>query len=373
MATGIPERYRPIDTLQSAAAYVDAEGAVLVENDSFRALRSFTGSGAARVGGFMLPTLFIESDRKVVRDVLAGERQGSRPASRTLTPAGATAPMLAEFVPIKRKAGGRIFWQVTLRPSQQPAGPFVELASRAAMTAGIVHDLRAPVQVVIGWASLLRRKHDDPERIEHALTLIERNAELVMNLLDLLLDQTRPLRPRAPLPGRTVDLAELVRAEVRAIQPLAEESGVRVSLTIDAPEIAVQGDEVQLRRVVINILGNAVKFTPRNGVIACRLWRLGGWAGLAVRDNGPGISREFLPRVFDPFVQEPGHRLHSDEGIGLGLAVVRHLVEQHGGTVTASSAGSGRGAAFTVLLPAVPPNATEAPTRRPLQATTCGE
>jgi signal transduction histidine kinase len=389
MAADIPARYRRIDALPWAAAYVDDQGRILVENELFHSLRSTRASGP--VDSFTFGRLFVEGDREAVRALLAAEQR--QKITRLVTLAGSRAPMLADFLPIARQSGGVPFWQVMLRYSRRPvleadAHPAIDPAvSRAAVTAGIVHDLRGPLQVVLGWASLLRRTHDDPDRFEQALKLIQRNGELLRDLLDQLLEQTRPhwIRP----PGRRdhVDLADLVGAEVRALQPRADDQGVRLSLAVDGAPVLVTGDEMQLRRVVINLLGNAMKFTPRDGAIDCRLWRTGGWAGLAISDTGPGIAAEFLPRVFDPFTQESGRTPHGDEGLGLGLAVVRHLVEQHGGSVTAESAGSGQGSTFTVLLPAVPaaavrsgksPSPREAAPRprfshgRPLQAA-CGD
>lgn len=350
MAAGFSDRYRRVDELTCAAAYVDCEGAILVENDAFRALR-VSGTDASSIEEHTLPVLFGPGDREAVRDLLAARGGRLRQPSRAMTIAGSVAPMLAEFVPITRRSHAGIVWLVTLRPPEEPSEPSAELAPGAPLTAGIVHDLRAPVQVVLGWASLLKRKHDEPRHLEHGLQVIERNAELLIDLLEDFLEQTRPSSSRAPLRRRKLDLAELVGAEVRALQPLAAESGVRLSLTTGSTAVAVQGNEIHLRRIVINLLGNALKFTPRDGAVECRLWRSGAWAGLAVRDTGPGIAGEFLPKVFDAFVQEPDS--HED-GFGLGLAVVRSLVEQHGGSVTAASAGNGRGATFTVLLPAVP-------------------
>jgi signal transduction histidine kinase len=258
--------------------------------------------------------------------------------------------MNAAFVPFRRRSQERTLWLVTLEPSDH-AGEPRDLASRAAVTAGIVHDLRTPVQLVLGWASLLRRRPADVERIEHALTMIERNAELLTDLLEDLLDQTRMAATRTGRRVQRIDLLALLAAEVRAMQPIADAGGVRLTLVTDLSTLAVAGDAVELRRVVINLVDNALKFTPRNGVVECRLWRTGEWAALAVRDNGPGISPEFLPRIFDPFVQETGAVARRGEGVGLGLAVVRQLVEFHGGSVSVASAGSGCGTTFTVRLP----------------------
>jgi len=147
-----------------------------------------------------------------------------------------------------------------------------DLGSRATAIAGIVHDLRAPVQVVRGWASLLRRKNVDPACTERALSIIERSAETLKDLLEALLEQTRPAWMDAPVRRQALDLAELVRSEVRAVEPLADQAGVRVSLSAEVPALALEGNEVQLRRVVANLIGNALKFTPRGGSVECRVW-----------------------------------------------------------------------------------------------------
>ena len=353
MAAGVPDKYRSLLSSLSPSAYADADGRILAENDAFRALRA---ADASAPDAFTLPMLFAEGDADAVRDLLVSLTERTRRASRAMTIAGSTVPVLGEFVPVARKSGGGMFWQVTLSPIRQPAAqapePASQLTSRAAVTAGIIHDLRTPVQVVLGWASLLRRKHDDPERIVHALSIIERNAELMIELLQDLLEETRPAWTRAPLQSGVVDLAELVKGEVRAMQPIADESGVRMRVAVTGRGVVVPGDEVRLRRVVINLLGNALKFTPRDGDVECRVWRTGRWAALTVRDTGPGIARELLPSVFDPFVQGSGERPPAEGGIGLGLTVVRQLVEEHGGRVTAANSSTGSGATFTVLLPA---------------------
>ena len=361
MSTDSPERYRPLAALPVAAAYVDADGGVRVENDWFRALRS--ACSAARQPGerFTLPMLFVEEDREAVCQVLRVRPGAAQRVSRALTADGSFAPVLAEFTPIRRRSGRGVVWFVALRPARPEAAP-LDLSSRTVETAGIVHDLRAPVQVVLGWASVLRRRHGEPARLEHALTFIERSAELLSALLEDLLEQTRPEWSRTPARLQEVDLARLVASEVEAAAPLAEERGVAVSLAVDSSGVTVRGNALQLRRVVMNLIGNAVKFTPGRGDVACRLWRSGAWAGLEVRDTGPGIAPDLLPRIFDPFVREPGRRLRRRSGgFGLGLAVVRHLVEQHGGTVTAASPGAGGGTTFTVLLPAVPDSMAAGP------------
>ena len=177
--------------MPSAAAYVDRQGTIRSSNEAFDELRrDLAGRGAVDDNGFSM--VLVPEDREQVREVLAGA--GSR-VRRTLRigAAGVSAVTLAvEFAPIKRRAQAEIVWLVTLRPIETAGQITRELATRAALTERYVDDLRAPVQDVLGWASLLRRSHDEPERLEQALATIERNAELLVDLLQNLIEQTRP-------------------------------------------------------------------------------------------------------------------------------------------------------------------------------------
>jgi len=233
---------------------------------------------------------------------------------------------------------------------------------RTTIAAGIVHDLKLPLQVVLGWTSLLRRARPDPAQIEHALTVLERNTQLQVALLEHLLEVLYPTLQASTLDRTRLDFRELVETEVRAVQPLALEKGVRVSFSAPSYDFSVEGTDVHLRRVVANLIGNALKFTSPSGAIDCRLWRSKTSIDLSVRDTGRGIDRGFLPRVFEAFRLQPGTGGRDRNGLGLGLSVVRHLVELHGGTVTATSDGRGCGSTFTVTLPAAMPHAV--PVRR---------
>ena len=189
MESPAPERYRPLSALPSATAYVNREGTILSSNETFDALLRDVRS-ASSLDGNGFAVMFVDEDREQVRDVLAGA--GSR-VRRTLRIAAASAMKMAvEFAPIKRRFQAEIVWLVTLRPVEMTVQLTRELATKAALTERYVDDLRAPVQDVLGWASLLRRSHEEPERLEQALATIERNAELLMNLLQNLLEQTRP-------------------------------------------------------------------------------------------------------------------------------------------------------------------------------------
>ena len=348
MATGRSPRRLSLDRLGYAAAYTDPTGCILAANDAFRAFWRQARGDRTSVEGHPLLALFDESDRAGIGDIVAAHAVRRRRSRCTARLAGTLASIMAEFAPA-RNARGKV-WLVTLRSPERPEHSDDEPLK--ALLGGVLHDLRASAHVVLGWASLLRRDHEDPERVAHALASIERTTALQTALLDDLLELARPSSARSAMRRQPIDLSELVGAEVHALEPLARQSGVHVALIVESPELAVQANVVHLRRVLANLLGNALKFTPRGGTIECRLWRSAAWAGIVIRDSGRGIERQFLPRVFDAFSQNARH-VRSGGGMGLGLSVVRHLVELHGGKVDAASEGNGRGATFTVRLPAL--------------------
>src|SRR5262245_8243301 len=265
MATGVAVRYRRLDTLRDAAVYVDGRGNMLAANDAFHQMCLLNGAMSGPIEARTLPELFAEDDRQSVRDSLGRFEVAARPWSRAARLAGSLVTMMAEFVPIQRKSCVGSVWLVTLRSSRETPRTHDDEAFRSALTAGVVHDLRGPLQVVLGWTSVLKRTHDDPERVEHALTIVEQNSRQQMALLDHLLEILRPSWTRLPACRHHINLSELVEAEVRAVQPLAQEREVDVSFEAESPGIAVDGTEVHLRRVVANLLGNALKFTPPGG------------------------------------------------------------------------------------------------------------
>jgi signal transduction histidine kinase len=301
-----------------------------------------------------LLALFARSEHERVRRVLDAPPLLAQPCRRAARLAVSHQPATAEFVPIRRQSQSGVMWLVTLRPARTAMDVSDSDPSYVALTAGVVHDLRTPLQSVLGWASLLRRTRE-PERIESALTIIERNAKVQMDLLEDLLELLRPSPSSLQLRRQRIDLASLVKAELRAVEPLADERQVLVSLTVTTPSVEIDGNETDLRRIVANLVANALKFTPGGGSIECRVWQSGAWAGVAVRDTGHGIDPAFVPHIFEAYRQEPGA-----EGWGLGLSVVRHLVRRHGGTVTVRSAGRGRGTTFSVLFPTSSPKVHDA-------------
>ncbi|HEU4593671.1 MAG TPA: ATP-binding protein [Pyrinomonadaceae bacterium] len=213
------------------------------------------------------------------------------------------------------------------------------------------HELRTPMTAILGWTHLLRTSAFGVAESAHALDIIERNAHMQTKLIDDLLDISRIITGKLRLEVRPVDLGAVVEAAVEATRPAAEAKSLRLHSLVDPHAGPVSGDPDRLQQVVWNLLTNAVKFTPKGGRVQVRLERVNSHAELIVSDSGQGISAEFLPHVFDRFRQADGATTRTHGGLGLGLAIVRQLVELHGGTVAAESEGEGRGSTFVVQLP----------------------
>jgi PAS domain S-box-containing protein len=220
--------------------------------------------------------------------------------------------------------------------------------------ATVSHELRTPLTAILGWAHMLRTGQSGGNDSLKALETIERNARAQAQLIDDLLDVSRIITGKLRLDVRPVDPNSFIETAVEAVRPAAEAKGVRVQKIMDTGVVSVSGDPVRLQQVVWNLLSNAVKFTPKGGRVQVRLERVNSHVEIAVSDDGAGISPEFLPFVFDRFRQADQRPTRHHGGLGLGLAIVRHLVELHGGTVRAESPGEGQGSTFTVLLPVAP-------------------
>ena len=220
--------------------------------------------------------------------------------------------------------------------------------------ATISHELRTPLTAILGWAHMLRTGQLASEDGSKALETIERNARSQAQLIDDLLDVSRIITGKLRLDVRPVDPNFFIEAAIEAVRPAAEAKGVRVQKIMDTGVVSVSGDPVRLQQVVWNLVSNAIKFTPKGGRVQVRLERVNSHIEIGVSDNGSGIASEFLPYVFDRFRQADQRTTRQHGGLGLGLAIVRHLVELHGGSVRAESGGEGKGATFTVLLPVAP-------------------
>ncbi|MEA5628322.1 PAS domain S-box protein [Nostoc sp. UHCC 0251] len=213
------------------------------------------------------------------------------------------------------------------------------------------HELRTPLNSILGWSKLLRTRNFDKKTTNHALETIERNAKLQTQLIEDLLDVSRILRGKLNLNTCPVNLVTVVEAALETVQLAAQAKSIQIQTIFDPTLGQVMGDPNRLEQVVWNLLSNAVKFTPAGGRIEIRLMEVGNQAQIQVSDTGKGINPEFLPYVFDYFRQADSTITRTFGGLGLGLAIVRKVVEMHGGNVQAESPGEELGTTFTVELP----------------------
>jgi signal transduction histidine kinase len=236
---------------------------------------------------------------------------------------------------------------------EQAARADAEAANRAKdeFLATVSHELRTPLNAILGWSRMMRMGRLDDETQERALETIERNAKLQAQIVEDILDVSRIVTGKLRLATRPLELAPVIRAAIDSLRPAAEAKAIKITLTLAADNVIVCGDPDRLQQVMWNLLANAVKFTPAGGRVAVRLERRDAHAQMIVSDTGQGIRREFLPFAFERFRQADSTSTREHGGLGLGLAIVRHIVEMHGGTVKAESWGEGNGATFTVALP----------------------
>jgi signal transduction histidine kinase/DNA-binding response OmpR family regulator len=235
---------------------------------------------------------------------------------------------------------------------EQAARADAETANRAKdqFLAVLSHELRTPLQPIIGWVHVVRSTGFERSTVIHALEVIERNIRAQTQLVDDLLDVSGIINGKLRLEVEVIALPRVVEAAVEVVRPAANAKAVTITTSLGAAS-PVMGDAARLQQVVWNLLSNAVKFTPRGGTVDVTLDRVSSHVEIAVKDTGQGIARDFLPYVFDRFRQADSSTTRKAAGLGLGLAIVRHLVELHGGTVAADSPGEDQGATFSVRLP----------------------
>ncbi|OLE54837.1 MAG: hypothetical protein AUG51_05700 [Acidobacteria bacterium 13_1_20CM_3_53_8] len=228
-----------------------------------------------------------------------------------------------------------------------------EAASRAKdeFLATLSHELRTPLTAMLGWTNLLRSGNLGEGLSAQALEVIERNARTQAQLIEDILDVSRVITGKLNLSVQPVELSTIIGSAVSTVRPAVEAKAIDLRLNLDARAGIISGDPTRLQQVIWNLLSNAVKFTPQGGRIEVSLERSGLCVQVRVSDTGCGINRNFLPFVFDRFRQADSSTTRMHSGLGLGLAIVRHVVEMHGGTVEAESEGEGKGATFTVCLP----------------------
>lgn len=249
--------------------------------------------------------------------------------------------IISDITDRKRAEGERLH----LLGCEQAARAEAEAANRLKdeFLATVSHELRTPLNAMLGWARLLRAGTLDQATTDRALEAIERNANSQSQLIEDLLDVSRIVSGKLLLDFRPLELVSIIKAAIEIVSSSAEAKSIRIESTLDPAAGPVCGDSVRLQQVVWNLLSNAVKFTPTGGRIEVRLDRVDSSARITVSDSGRGIGANFLPYVFDRFRQADGTYARGHGGLGLGLAIVRHLLEMHGGTVRADSRGRDRG------------------------------
>jgi signal transduction histidine kinase len=215
----------------------------------------------------------------------------------------------------------------------------------------VSHELRTPTTAILGWATLLGDERIDEATLAHGIKVIERNAKLQKQLIEQLLDFSRVNNGCLRLDVRRTSLVPILEVAIDTMLPIAQAKEIDLHAYFDPAAGAVIGDPARLQQVVTNLLANAIKFTPSGGRVDVRLARRGSYAEVTVSDNGRGIPPEFLPHIFESFRQAEIDHATAHDGLGLGLAIARHIVEGHDGQIRADSPGEGRGTTFTVSLP----------------------
>jgi PAS domain S-box-containing protein len=225
----------------------------------------------------------------------------------------------------------------------------------------VSHELRTPLNAILGWTQLILKDPQDPALVARGLEVVSRNTRLQTQLISDLLDISRIVSGKLRLETQSVDLRSVIESAIETVQHAADDKGITITSKLDASVEPMAGDPDRLQQVVWNLLSNAVKFTAKGGHVTVTLRRGASTSEIVVEDDGVGIHADFLPHVFDRFQQADASRTRRFGGLGLGLSIVRNLVELHGGNVRAASPGHGRGATFTVALPqAAPPELREA-------------
>lgn len=260
------------------------------------------------------------------------------------------ASKIARDITVQRRLEAE---RVTLLERERAARAEAERVSamKDEFLATLSHELRTPINAVMGWAYLLRLRTNNDAELTEAIDVIERNTRIQVQLIDDLLDMSRIIAGKIRLTVQSVDLHDAVRGAVASIRLAAEAKDIRIQTMLDPVGDPIRGDPARIQQVLWNILSNAVKFTPKGGRIQVELRRIDSRVEIAVTDTGIGIRPEFLPHVFERFRQADSSTTRSFGGLGLGLSIVKYLVELHGGKVRAASPGEGKGTTITVELP----------------------
>jgi len=336
-------------TLREEAAGVREEAAGLREETSTRR-EEREGAMAARE-----ETATLREDAAGVREEAAGLREETstlrEEALRAREETAQARSELEQLVAQMREVNERLV-VATVRAQTMTEDAEQANHLKDEFLATVSHELRTPLNAIQGWARMLGSKQLPPDRATYAIGTIERNVAALAHLVEDLLDVSRIVAGTLHLASQPVDLVAVMQAALDVVRPLAVTKNVQLAFSPNLPAIAtVSGDAGRLQQVIWNLLANAIKFTPEGGRVDVVIERSNNHMEVRVVDTGEGISPDFLPHMFERFRQADGATTRRHTGLGLGLAIVRQLVELHGGTVHAASQGVGRGATFTVRLP----------------------
>ena len=358
------------DAISDAVCMLDPEGRILRHNARFAGLvadgEDLTGHDGAEIAARVLRRppaelrALLGPDRRVAREFSVGSRWLQLVTETVRDEAGRIEGGLLILTDVSERKRVDSMKAELLRMEQQ-ARLGAEASNRAKdeFLAVLSHELRTPLTAMLGWIRMLAAGGLGDEATAHAIEVIERNTRLQAQIVEDLLDVSRIISGKMTLETHDVVPSAVLRAAVDGVGGLAAAKGLQIELNILADVGTVRGDGGRLLQVFSNLLSNAVKFTPAGGRIVVAAWRDGGGLRVGVTDSGRGIDPALLPYVFEPFRQAEGASRRTHTGLGLGLAIVRHLVELHGGHVEAASPGLGQGATFTVWLPAEVPGPTE--------------
>ena len=328
------------------AAFSDSAGAVLVAEEAIEAdaLKEFIEALEDQPVWSDLPLIIFSSQGRNAEMLL--ETLGGR-INVTIVERPIRVTMLISAVRGALRARERQYQARDLLLQLEEADRQKDL-----FLATLSHELRTPLNSILGWIQILRGREVDAEATKHALEVIERNAHSQSEMISDILFVSRIITGKLEIKREPIDIGTVVNLVVEAIEPSAAAKSIELSVVTDQYEPApVEGDAERLQQVLLNLLTNAVKFTPDHGRIIVRLQSVGSNISVSVEDNGQGIDPTFLPYVFERFRQADNTYTRRIGGLGLGLAIVRHLVELHGGRASAHSEGKGRGSTFTVTLP----------------------
>jgi PAS domain S-box-containing protein len=371
-----------IEELRSRlAAVVESADDAIVSKDLNGVISSWNAA-AARMFGYTAAeaigqpiTMLFPPERLQEEEIILGRiRSGQRIEhyeTERLRKDGTKICVALSVSPIKDAAGNiigasKIARDITSKKLHEEEREAILESERAARTeaerasrlkdeflATLSHELRTPLSAILGWSQLLAAK-PDKEMLSEGLDAITRNARAQTQLIEDLLDMSRIISGKVRLEVQRTDLAPIIDAAVDVVRPSAEAKGIRLRKILDPDAGPVSGDPTRLQQIIWNLLTNAIKFTPKGGKVDILLERVNSHLEITVHDSGIGIKPEFLPAVFDRFRQADSTTSRSYGGLGLGLSIVKHLVELHGGTVRAKSPGEGKGSTFIVSLSMAP-------------------